>query len=85
MRSWDLSEIFDFHRLLCNKTTPLIHLPHLAKKLGIKNIILKNESRRLGLYSFKALGASYGMAKQLEKNPDIELFSLLRMETTEDQ
>ena len=74
MRSWDLLEIFYFHQLSGNKITPLIHLQHLAKKLGIKNIIVKDESQRLGLNSFKALGASYGMAKQLEKNPDIETF-----------
>jgi len=74
MRSWDPREILDFHQLLGNKATPLIHLPHLAKKLGIKNIIVKDESQRLGLNSFKPLGASYGMVKQLEKNPDIETF-----------
>ncbi len=74
MRSWDPLEILDFHQLLGNKTTPLIHLPHLAEKLGIKNIIVKDESQRLGLNSFKPLGASYGMVKQLEKNPDIETF-----------
>ena len=74
MRSWDPLEVLDFHQLLGNKTTPLIHLPHLAKKLGIKNIIVKDESQRLGLNSFKALGASYAMAKQLENNPDIETF-----------
>ena len=74
MRSWDPLEVLDFHRILGNKTTPLIHLPHLAKKLGIKNIIVKDESQRLGLNSFKALGASYGMAKQLKKNPYIKTF-----------
>jgi len=74
MRSWDPWEVLDFHQLLGNKTTPLIHLTHLAKKLGIKSIIVKDESQRLGLNSFKALGASYVMAKQLENNPDIETF-----------
>ena len=74
MRSWDPLEVMDFHQMLGNKTTPLIHLPHLAKKLGIKNIIVKDESQRFGLNSFKALGASYAMAKQLENNPDIETF-----------
>ena len=74
MRSWDPMRILDFHQSIGNKTTPLIHLPNLAKKLGIKNIIVKDESQRLGLNSFKPLGASYGMIKQLEKNPDIETF-----------
>ena len=44
MRSWDPLEVMDFHQMLGNKITPLIHLPHLAKKLGIKNIIVKDES-----------------------------------------
>ncbi len=66
--------MLDFHQSLGNKTTPLIHLPHLAKELGIKNIIVKDESQRLDLNSFKALGASYSMAKQLENSPEIETF-----------
>ena len=85
MRSWDPLEIFDFHELLGNKITPLIQLPHLAKKLGIKNFIVKEESQRLGLNSFKALGAFYGMINRLEKIRILILFVLLRMETTEDQ
>ena len=58
MRSWDPLEVMDFHQMLGNKTTPLIHLSHLAKKLGIKNIIVKDESQRFGLNSFKELWAS---------------------------
>lgn len=34
----------------------------LAGKLGLRNILLKDESRRFGLNSFKALGASFAIA-----------------------
>ena len=74
MRSWDPLEVLNFHQSQGNKATPLIHLPRLAKNLGIKNIIVKDESKRLGLNSFKPLGASYGMVKQLKKNPGIDTF-----------
>jgi diaminopropionate ammonia-lyase len=39
--------------------TPLYQLPGLAAKLNVGNIILKDESTRLGLNSFKILGVSY--------------------------
>ena len=71
MRSWNPKGICDFHHTLGNKTTPLIQLPHLAKSLGIKNILVKDESSRLGLNSFKPLGASYSMHKEIENNPNI--------------
>ena len=74
MRSWNPKEICDFHHTLGNKTTPLIQLPHLAKSLGIKNILVKDESSRLGLNSFKPLGASYSMHKEIDNNPNIEVF-----------
>ena len=59
--------------------------PSTSIDIGIKNFIVKEESQRLGLNSFKALGAFYGMVKQLEKIRILILFVLLRMETTEDQ
>ncbi|KAL4935093.1 hypothetical protein BDV06DRAFT_217675 [Aspergillus oleicola] len=40
--------------------TPLTPLTSLAKELGIRSILLKDESNRLGLPSFKVLGASWG-------------------------
>ena len=45
MRSWNPKEICDFHHTLGNKTTPLIQLPHLAKSLGIKNILVKDVAK----------------------------------------
>jgi diaminopropionate ammonia-lyase len=47
--------------------TPLIHLRALASKLGVCDILLKNESVRLGLDSFKILGASYAVRRLLSE------------------
>ncbi|KAK1956045.1 diaminopropionate ammonia-lyase [Colletotrichum sublineola] len=40
--------------------TPLVPLNDLAQELGVKAVYLKDESNRLGLPSFKILGASWG-------------------------
>lgn len=53
-----------FHQSLENYLpTPLIGLPNLAEKLGVRGIYLKDESKRFGLNAFKALGASYAAAE----------------------
>ena len=72
--SWDPKEVADFHETIGNKQTPLVKLPGLAKRLGIGSLLLKDESHRFGLNAFKALGASYAMYRQLEKNPQIKTF-----------
>lgn len=51
----------EFHQSLPNYTpTPLVPLPELAPELGVKAVFVKDESNRLGLPSFKILGASWG-------------------------
>lgn len=45
--------------------TPLVSLQHLANKLQVKSIYLKDESKRFGLNAFKVLGASYAIAKEI--------------------
>lgn len=56
----DLSRILKFHQILPDfASTPLVSLPDLAKELGVKKIFVKDESNRLGLPSFKILGASW--------------------------
>ena len=59
-------------------------LPGLASSLGIKKLLLKDESKRFGLSSFKALGASYAMNNEVEKNPKIKVFAPRQMVITED-
>ncbi|WP_373484570.1 diaminopropionate ammonia-lyase [Acetobacterium sp.] len=52
-----------FHQSLPDyQPTPLVSLPGLARKLGVANIFVKDESQRFGLNAFKGLGASYAMA-----------------------
>lgn len=45
--------------------TPLIPLPVLAEELGVRTVLVKDESQRLGLPAFKILGASYAIARAL--------------------
>ena len=47
-----------------SKITPLVQNKQLAKKIGVKNLFFKDERKRMGLGSFKALGASYVIAKE---------------------
>lgn len=62
----ELSFVHAFHRSIPQyKETPLVSLPHLAQKLGLGNIFIKDESKRFGLNAFKGLGASYAIAKIL--------------------
>lgn len=42
--------------------TPLIEAPDLAKRFGIAGLHIKDERARMGLGSFKALGAAYVIA-----------------------
>ena len=69
-----LNAVLKFHKSIGNKSTPLVDLPGLANDLGVQSVFIKDDSQRLGLNAFKGLGASYAMHKQLEKNPNIEVF-----------
>ncbi len=53
--------------LRCYFSTPLVSLPKLAKSLGIKELFVKDESRRFRINTFKSLGASYAIYKIREK------------------
>ncbi|MEU8251046.1 diaminopropionate ammonia-lyase [Nonomuraea sp. NPDC048916] len=45
--------------------TPLVELPGLAAELGVGRVFVKDESSRLGLPAFKALGASWAVHRVL--------------------
>ncbi|MFE0100715.1 diaminopropionate ammonia-lyase [Streptomyces sp. NPDC059009] len=45
--------------------TPLTELPPLAAELGVGRVFVKDESARLGLPAFKALGASWAVHRVL--------------------
>ncbi len=68
-------DAFKFHSQLSGYCpTPLISLSNLAEKYHVKNIYIKDEARRFGLNSFKALGASYAINKILEECNEIDTF-----------
>lgn len=48
-----------------HRPTPLLALPALASRLGVRSIHVKDESYRLGLGSFKALGGGYVVMRLL--------------------
>lgn len=43
--------------------TPLVSLPHLAHRLGVGALYVKDESKRFGLNAFKGLGGVYAVAR----------------------
>ena len=56
-----------FHESLNDyKATALIDLPALAAELSIGRVVAKDESTRLGLPAFKALGASWAIHRATE-------------------
>ncbi|WP_439657071.1 pyridoxal-phosphate dependent enzyme [Lentzea sp. HUAS TT2] len=70
-RSWRCppapTEVRDFHAGLPGYApTPLTELPALAAELGIGRLFVKDESSRLGLPAFKALGASWAVHRVLQ-------------------
>ena len=44
--------------------TPLVNSPELSKNLGVSAVWVKDERNRIGLGSFKALGAAYVIAER---------------------
>lgn len=69
--------------------TPLRELDNLAKKLGVKSILIKDESYRFGLNAFKVLGGSYAIgnyiANQLKMDIDELPYSKMISEEIRDQ
>ena len=57
-----------FHRRLPGFVpTPLHRLPDLARSLGVCEVLVKDESARLGLPAFKILGGAWGAYRALEE------------------
>ena len=55
-----------FHRALPGyRPTPLVEPPRAAEALGVERVLVKDESGRLGLPSFKVLGSSWAMYRAL--------------------
>jgi diaminopropionate ammonia-lyase len=62
----ELDKVRAFHETIKEyNVTPLVSLKNLAMELGVQDIFVKDESKRINLKSFKVLGASYGICKFL--------------------
>lgn len=64
-----------FHRTMPGYAqTPLHDCPALAERLGVARVLVKDESSRLGLPSFKILGASWATVAAVRKSwlPDAD-------------
>ena len=73
-RSWTAppsvssERVASFHQTLPDfQTTRLVSLNDVAKEIGVKAVYLKDESSRLGLPSFKILGASWGIHQAIAR------------------
>ena len=66
------NNVEDAYNLISNwenyKSTPLLNLNKLSKKLHLKNIFYKDEAHRFHLKSFKALGGAYAVEKITKGN-----------------
>jgi diaminopropionate ammonia-lyase len=62
------TEIWEFHRRLpLYAPTPLATAPAIAASLDVAEVLVKDESSRLGLPSFKILGASWAVYQLLQR------------------
>ncbi|MFH8794787.1 pyridoxal-phosphate dependent enzyme [Streptomyces sp. NPDC017941] len=63
-------EVRAFHETLPGYApTPLTEVPPLAEELGVGRVFVKDESARLGLPAFKALGAYWAVHRILARQP----------------
>lgn len=75
-RAWRCSaapvDVLAFHQGLADyRPTPLTEVPALAAELGVGRVLVKDESQRLGLPAFKALGAWWAIHRTLQDRPDV--------------
>ena len=65
---------FAFHRSLPGyQPTPLVESPRAARELGVARVLVKDESSRFGLPSFKVLGASWATHRAVGDRRDVAL------------
>ena len=56
--------------------TPLVRLGALAQRLGIKEIHVKDESKRFGLNAFKVLGGSHAIGRTIAQKLNMDFSDL---------
>lgn len=70
----EMNRVRGFHKTIKDyKPTPLVKLDNLAQFLGLKAFFVKDESKRMGLNSFKMLGGSYAIARVLCEKLNINI------------
>lgn len=52
-------------------STPLLSLPALASSLGLRQLVVKDESNRFGLPAFKGVGVRYAVHRLLAHTPGV--------------
>ena len=66
-----------FHRSLPGYApTPLVPLDALAAELGVEKVWLKDETQRIGLPSFKIMGASWAVAAAIARHLTLDSLDL---------
>lgn len=83
-------EVRQYHKSFpMYKETPLVALRDLASKLSLKNIYVKDESKRFGLNAFKVLGGSYASAAYLADKFSLDIkkmsYNLLKSNDLKDK
>ena len=64
----ELDSAARFHRAQPNyQPTPLVSLPANARELGIRELLVKDESSRMGLNAFKITGVAYAIDRLRER------------------
>src|SRR5258708_7548797 len=57
----DYREVAEFYAAA--EPTPLVALPGIAQRIGIGELWVKDESRRMGMNAFKILGVDWAMER----------------------
>ena len=77
----EASRVRSFHKSFREYApTPLVPLNNLAANIGVGSILLKDESKRMGLNAFKMLVGSYAIARILAEKLDRPIDGLTRDE-----
>lgn len=70
-------EVAAFHRSIPGYApTRLVELPHLAHRLGVGRVLVKDESTRFGLNAFKVLGGSFAIGRHLARILGVDIAEL---------
>ena len=70
----EVKKVREFHMSFDNyAATPLVELKTLASTLGVKSILIKDESSRFGLNAFKVLGGTYAITRLICKKLGVDV------------